>query len=153
MSSAISSASPKPTRLSQLLPYLAIGVLFGIIATQSQIISWYRIQEMFRFHSFHMYGIILSAVIVAALSVRIIKARQARSLDGEAIEIPPKTLGRGHRYWLGGTLFGLGWGLAGACPGPIFALIGNGVAGAVVLLSSSLLGTWAYAVIRPYLPH
>ena len=147
------SSARQPLRPVQLLPYLTIGVLFGITATQSQIISWYRIQEMFRFHSFHMYGIILSAVTVAAFSLRVLEAMQARSLDGEAIEMAPKILGRGYRYGLGGTLFGIGWGLAGACPGPIFALIGNGVAGAIVLLLSSLLGTWTYAVARPYLPH
>ena len=135
------------------MPYLGLGVFFGITATKSQIVSWYRMQEMFRFHSFHMYGVILSAVIVAALSVIVIKRTHAKDLGGEPITIPPKELGRGYRYAIGGSVFGLGWGLAGACPGPIFALIGNGVAGAFVLLLSGMAGTWAYAVLRPYLPH
>ena len=136
-----------------LLPYVALGLLFGVIATKSQIISWYRIQEMFRFHSFHMYGVILSAVVVAGLGVTLIKRIRAKNLAGEKITIPAKDFGRGHRYWIGGILFGLGWGLAGACPGPIFALIGNGISGAVVLLLSSLVGTWLYALLRPHLPH
>ena len=139
--------------LRGLAPYLLAGVFFGIVATKSQIISWYRIQEMFRFHSFHMYGIILSAVAVAALSVTLIRRFGTRDLEGQTIEIPPKELGRGSRYWIGGVLFGLGWGMAGACPGPIFALIGNGVVGGVVLLASALVGTWTYAWLRPHLPH
>ncbi len=146
-------AETRSQRLLDLVPYLILGILFGVTATKSQIISWYRIQEMFRFHSFHMYGVILSAVVVAALSVTLIKRMRARNLSGETISIPPKDFGRGHRYWIGGTIFGLGWGLAGACPGPIFALIGNGVAGAVVLLMSALVGTWVYSILCPRLPH
>lgn len=146
-------SSADAPRLMGLLPYLALGVFFGIVATQSQIISWYRIQEMFRFHSFHMYGVILSAVVVAGLCVMAIERFRVKSLAGAPITIPAKDLGKGYRYWIGGSLFGLGWGLAGACPGPIFALIGNGVAGGGVLLLSSLVGTWIYGLARPYLPH
>ncbi len=139
--------------VTNLVPYLLLGVLFGVTATQSQIISWYRIQEMFRFHSFHMYGVIVSAVAVASVGVALVKRRVGTDLAGDPIEVPPKVLGRGIRYAVGGSLFGLGWGLAGACPGPIFALLGNGVAGAGVLLVSALAGTWVYALLRPSLPH
>ena len=153
LGSAMSPEQRKSSRPVDLVPYLLIGVLFGITATQSQVVSWYRIQEMFRFHSFHMYGVILSAVAVATLGILAIRRGRARDLVGATIEIPAKNLGHGYRYWIGGTLFGLGWGLTGACPGPIFALIGNGVPGALVLLLSALIGTWAYAVLRPHLPH
>ena len=153
----MSSSDSKPlagtSHRGALVAYLGLGMYFGVVATQSQIISWYRIQEMFRFHSFHMYGVIASALAVAALSVWLIERRAATDATGEPIHLPPKDLGRGIRYAVGGTLFGIGWGLAGACPGPIFALIGNGVAGGVVLLASALLGTWCYAVVRPRLPH
>ncbi len=141
------------TGLRYWILYFAAGIYFGVVATKSQIISWYRIQEMFRFDAFHMYGIIGSAVVVAALSVFVIKRAQARSLTGEPIEIAPKEMGRGVRYWAGGTVFGLGWGLVGACPGPIFALLGNGVTVIVVVFAAALLGTWTYAVLRPRLPH
>ena len=149
----MSSEQHSDRRLVSLVPYLVAGVVFGITAIKSQIVSWYRIQEMFRLHSFHMYGVILSALAVAALSVTVIKASRLRNRRGETIAISPKTLGGGYRYWIGGTIFGLGWGLAGACPGPIFALLGSGTAGALVLLASTLLGTWAYAALRPRLPH
>lgn len=137
----------------RLLPYVVAGVYFGVVATQAQIISWYRIQEMFRFESFHMYGILGSAVVVGALSVQVIKRFRIKSLGGETVEIPPKAMERGHRYWVGGTLFGLGWGLVGSCPGPIFALLGHGVSVMVVVLASAMLGTWSYAVLRTRLPH
>ncbi len=139
--------------LGRLLPYFLVGIGFGIVATKSQIISWFRMQEMFRFHSFHMYGIIMSAIVVGAISVWLIKRFQLRHLGGETINVSPRVQGAGYRFGIGGSIFGLGWGLAGACPGPIFALLGNGVAGAVVLLLSALLGTWSYAVLRPFLPH
>lgn len=142
-----------PKSSGSLLPYLLVGTAFGVVATKSQIISWYRMQEMFRFHSFHMYGIIMSAIAVGAISVWLIKRLQPKHLGGEVIEVSTRVPGEGYRFALGGTIFGLGWGLAGACPGPIFALIGNGVAGAGVLLLSALAGTWTYAVLRPHLPH
>lgn len=100
-----------------LVVYLAIGVLFGIALTMSEALSWYRIQEMFRFQSMHMYGIIGSAVATAALGLAVLKRAGLRSLEGSEISVPPKVLGRGTRYWAGGILFGLGWGLVGACPG------------------------------------
>ena len=134
--------------------YLAIGMYFGIVVTKAEIVSWFRIQEMFRFQAFHMYGVIASAVAVAMVSVALIKARQVRTVRGDNIVVPPKELGRrGYRYWIGGTLFGLGWALTGACPGPIFALIGNGETVYWVALLSALLGTYVYGVLRPRLPH
>jgi len=136
-----------------LLRYLLIGLAFGIVLVKSEVVSWYRIQEMFRFQSFHMYGIIGSALAVAAASIRLLARAGRRAAGGEEISIPRKQMGRGTRYWLGGTIFGLGWGLSGACPGPIFALIGAGYATALVLLASALLGAWAYAWLRPRLPH
>lgn len=133
--------------------YLLIGTFFGIILIKSEVVSWFRIQEMFRFDSFHMYGIIGSAVVVAGISVQLIKRIGVRTLRGEAIVMPPKVWGKGVRYWLGGTIFGLGWALLGACPGPIFALIGGGITVMLVALSSALAGTYAYAYLRPRLPH
>ena len=134
--------------------YLAIGMYFGIVATKAEVVSWFLIQEMFRFQSFHMYGVLATALAVAMASVALIKSRRVRTARGDEIVIPPKELGRrGYRYWLGGTIFGLGWALAGACPGPFFALIGDGVTVYGVVLLSALFGTWFYAVLRPRLPH
>jgi uncharacterized membrane protein YedE/YeeE len=133
--------------------YLACGIAFGIVLTKSEVTSWYRIQEMFRFQSFHMYGVIASAVATAALGVRFVRWMGARSMDGTRIDIPHKSLGRGTRYWLGGAVFGVGWALVGACPGPLFALVGSGVSVMIVPLASALVGTWIYGVARPHLPH
>ncbi len=137
-----------------LLVYLALGLYFGVVLTKSEVISWFRIQEMFRFQSFHMYGIIASAVVVAGLSLALLKRLDVRALDGRPIAMPPKQMTRrAARYWLGGILFGLGWALIGACPGPIFALIGGGATVMVVALGSAVTGTWTYAWLRPRLPH
>ena len=136
-----------------LLRYLALGVLFGILLIKSDVVSWFRIHEMFRFQAFHMYGIIGSAVLTAGVSLQVIKRLGLRSLGGEDIVIPAKSLGRGTRYWLGGTLFGLGWGIVGACPGPLFALVGGGVTVMLVALLGAIAGTWVYGVMRPRLPH
>ena len=133
--------------------YLVLGVLFGIVLAKSEVISWFRIQEMFRFQSFHMYGIIGSAIVVAAVSLRLIKRSRLRALDGQRIVVPPKTMGKGTRYWAGGALFGLGWGMVGACPGPLLALLGEGVVVIVVPLVSAIAGTWLYGALRPRLPH
>ena len=137
-----------------LAAYLAVGVYFGIVITKTELISWFRIQEMFRFHSFHMYGVIATAVAVAMASIAVVKIRRGRTIRGDNIVFTPKELGRrGYRYWIGGTLFGVGWALTGACPGPILALIGNGVSVYGVVLVSALCGTWLYGVLRERLPH
>ena len=139
----------------RLLVYLLLGVYFGVVLTKSEVISWFRIQEMFRFDAFHMYGIVGSAVAVAALSLWLIRRFEVRTVSGEEILVPsPKKLGRVNtRYWLGGTLFGMGWALTGACPGPLFALVGNGVLVMLVAILSALAGTWVYGHLRPHLPH
>ena len=136
-----------------LLLYLAVGIYFGIVLTRSEVVSWFRIQEMFRFQSFHMYGIIGAAVIVAALSLQIIRRMGITTVSGKPIVIAPKEWGTGTRYWLGGTIFGAGWALLGACPGPIFTLFGSGVTVMVVALAAALAGTWTYGWLRPRLPH
>ena len=136
-----------------LLIYLILGIGFGIVLVRSEVVSWFRIQEMFRFQSFHMYGIIGAAVAVAAISIQLIKRLKIKTIHGEPIAVEPKVWGKGTRYWAGGTIFGLGWGLLGACPGPIFALIGSGATVMVVGLLAALVGTWAYAAVRPRLPH
>jgi uncharacterized protein len=141
---------PKPAFLAV---YLLLGVIFGFILSRSEVISWFRIQEMFRFQSFRMYGIIGSAVVTAALSVALIKRLGIKSAAGDPISIPDKELGSGLRYAVGGAIFGLGWALTGACPGPLFALIGNGVTVMIAAVVSALAGTWAYGWLRPHLPH
>jgi uncharacterized membrane protein YedE/YeeE len=133
--------------------YFVLGCLFGIMLIESEVVSWFRIQEMFRFQSFHMYGIICSAIVTAALSLALLKWAGVRTLGGEPIAIPPKAPGRGYRYWIGGTLFGVGWALTGACPGPLVALTGNGMSVYAVAALSALGGTWCYGYLRPHLPH
>jgi uncharacterized membrane protein YedE/YeeE len=133
--------------------YLFLGIAFGVVLTKSEVVSWFRIQEMFHFQSFRMYGIIGSAVATAAISVALIKRFQMTALSGEVISVPPKTLGFGLRYAIGGTLFGIGWALTGACPGPLFALIGNGISVMLAAVAAALAGTWIYGLLRPRLPH
>jgi uncharacterized membrane protein YedE/YeeE len=135
------------------LAYFFLGVCFGVTLTQSEALSWFRIQEMFRFQSPRMYEIIASAIVVAAVSVALIKRLGVKTIAGEPIAIPPKTMGLGVRYAAGGTIFGLGWALVGACPGPMFALLGNGVSVMIVAIGSALAGTWLYGFLRPRLPH
>ena len=136
-----------------LLVYLLLGVAFGVTLTKSEVLSWFRIQEMFRFQSPRMYEIIASAVAVAAASVALIERLGLKTVSGEPIASPPKSLGRGIRYAVGGTIFGLGWALTGACPGPLFALVGNGVTVMIAAVGSALAGTWLYGLLRPRLPH
>jgi uncharacterized protein len=135
------------------LAYLGLGLAFGIVLTKAGVISWFRMQEMFRFQSFHMYGIIGTAVAVAAGSLALLKRLGARSANGELIAVPPKTLGGGIGYLAGGILFGIGWALTGACPGPLVAQIGAGASVMIVAFLSALAGTWAYGALRPRLPH
>ena len=133
--------------------FLLTGVAFGFVLTRAEVISWFRIQEMFRFQSFHMYGIIASAILVAALSLEIVKRVEARALDGTPMALAPKQLGLGYRYAIGGTIFGIGWAFTGACPGPLFALLGSGISVMVLPILSAIAGTWVYGYLRPRLPH
>jgi uncharacterized membrane protein YedE/YeeE len=136
-----------------LLIYLFLGIAYGFVLTKSEVVSWFRIQEMFHFQSFRMYGIIGSAIATAALSIALLKRLRIKSASGELISIPRKDLGSGIRYAAGGTIFGLGWALTGACPGPLFALIGDGIPVMTVAVVSALAGTWIYGMLRPILPH
>lgn len=133
------------------LKYLVVGMIFGVVFVKAEIISWFRIQEMFRFESFHMYGVIGTAVVVGMISVQIIKARKAKSFEGEEIVIHDKEFNKGQIY--GGLIFGLGWAITGACPGPLFAQIGAGFSVVMVTFLSALLGTWVYGKYRDRLPH
>lgn len=131
--------------------YFLLGIVFGFIFIKAEIVSWFRIQEMFRFDSFHMYGVIGSAVIVGGVSVQIIKRLKLKALNGETISIAPKTFNKGQIY--GSLLFGIGWAITGTCPGPLFAQIGAGYLAVTVTLLSAILGTWVYGFIRHRLPH
>jgi len=131
--------------------YLIVGLLFGIVFIKAEIISWYRIQEMFRFQSFHMYGVIGSAVMVGILSVFLIKKLDIKTIYGEKIEFHDKKFNKGQM--IGGLIFGLGWAITGACPGPIFAQIGTGITVMIVTLFFAILGTWVYGYLRDSLPH
>ena len=135
------------------MPYFIIGLLFGVVLTKGEVISWFRIQEMFRFQGFHMFGIFATALPTAILTVQLLKRGRLRALSGVPIVIPPKTLGSGRRYVFGGILFGIGWALTGACPGPLFALLGSGVPTIGIAILSAVLGTWTYGALRPRLPH
>jgi hypothetical protein len=149
----VASGDQPEIRPSFLLIYLLLGIAFGIVLTRSEVLSWFRIQEMFRFQSFRMYGIIGSAIATAAVSLALIKWAGLNSVLGEPISIPAKTLGSGIQYAAGGSIFGLGWALTGACLGPLFGLVGSGVTVMVVAVVSALAGTWVYAWLRPRLPH
>lgn len=133
------------------LKYAVVGILFGIIFVKAEIISWFRIQEMFRFQSFHMYGVIGSAVVVGIISVFLIKKFNIKTIYGETVEFHPKTFNKGQIY--GGLMFGLGWAITGACPGPLFAQIGTGATVIIVTLLSAIAGTWVYGKFRDKLPH
>ena len=133
------------------LKYLLVGIGFGIVFVKAEIISWFRIQEMFRFQSFHMYGVIGSAVVVGVISVWLIRRFNVKTIYGETIEFHPKTFNKGQI--IGGLLFGFGWAITGACPGPLFALIGNGAVAVIAVLLSAIAGTWVYGYFREKLPH
>ena len=133
------------------LKYLFWGILFGIILVKGEIISWFRIQEMFRLQSFHMYGVIGSAMLTGIVTIAWIKKFHIKTIYGEAIVLKPKRFSKGQVY--GGLLFGFGWAMTGACPGPLFAQIGAGFPVVMVTLASALAGTWCYGRIREKLPH
>jgi uncharacterized membrane protein YedE/YeeE len=131
--------------------YLVAGILFGIILIKGEVVSWFRIQEMFRLQSFFMYGVIGSAIVVGIISIQLIKKLNVKTIDGEKIEMHPKPFSKGQIY--GGLLFGFGWAMTGACPGPLFALIGSGATVIIVALISAVAGTWLYGYLRNKLPH
>jgi uncharacterized membrane protein YedE/YeeE len=133
------------------LKFLTLGLLFGIILIKSEVVSWFRIQEMFLLQAFHMYGIIGSAIVVAMLSIMINKRFNIKTISGEPVIIPKKTFHWGNVY--GGLIFGLGWAITGACPGPLFAQIGGGFLVVIVTLLSAIAGTWVYGLLRDKLPH
>jgi uncharacterized membrane protein YedE/YeeE len=133
------------------LKYTVVGIVFGIVFVKAEIISWFRIQEMFQFTSFHMYGVIGTAVVVGMVSVFLIKQLNIKTLSGEKIAYQPKTFDKGKIY--GGLLFGFGWAMTGACPGPLFAQIGTGTAVVGLTLLSALAGTWMYGFLKDKLPH
>ena len=136
----------------RLIKFLLTGILFGIVMTKSEAISWFRIQEMFRFQSFHMYGIIGVAVILGAIMIYFLKSNKSRNILGDQITFKPKA----NTYKasiFGGTLFGLGWAMTGACPGPLYTLLGHGYLIILVVIGSALIGTLAYGAVRDKLPH
>lgn len=132
--------------------YILVGILLGFILYKSEAVSWFRIYEMFRFQSFHMYGIIGSAVIAGIIIVQIIKRRKVKNVEGQQIEIKDKQK-TFYRYLIGGAIFGMGWALAGACPAPMFILLGSGVTVFIVYLVFAMTGTFVYGLLRKRLPH
>ncbi|RZJ53523.1 MAG: transporter [Flavobacterium sp.] len=146
----VNASEKKETGFSNL-KYLIVGIFFGIVFVKAEIISWFRIQEMFQLQSFFMYGVIGCAVVVGVISVWLIKKFDIKTIQGEKIEIQPKTFSKGQIY--GGLMFGFGWAITGACPGPLFAQIGTGVTVIVVTLLSAIAGTWFYGLIKDKLPH
>lgn len=135
----------------QKLVFTGLGVFFGILLFKSEAVSWYRIHEMFLFKSFHMYGLIMSAVVVGAISLLILKKSQMKTMQGEEICCKPKDFTWGNVA--GGVIFGLGWALVGACPGPMFVMVGAGYPFMLIVILSALVGTWSYAALREKLPH
>ena len=136
----------------KLIKFILVGFAFGIVLTKSEAVSWYRIYEMFQFQSFHMYGIIMIAVLTGVIGIQLIKKFNVKDYSGEPIKIEnkePSTV----RYLIGGLIFGLGWALAGSCPGPIFILIGAGFSTVIIVLLGALLGTFLYGVLKDKLPH
>ncbi len=134
------------------LRYLLTGVLFGIVMTKAEVVSWFRIQEMFRFDSFHMYGVIMTAVVLGGVMVALLKKQKTNTIDGDLIRFQAKDWSV-PRYLFGGTIFGLGWAMTGACPGPMFTLLGHGIWSMSLVILSAVLGTYVYGIFRSRLPH
>jgi len=134
------------------IKFFLVGILFGIVMSKAEIISWYRIYEMFKFQSFHMYGIIGSAVVLGMISMLLFRKKMVKTFEGQDIHISPKEKGLS-RNLLGGILFGLGWALAGACPGPMFVLVGKGVVSILVVIFGATLGAFFYGLLKNKLPH
>jgi len=136
----------------QYLKYIGLGIVFGIMFTKAEIISWFRIYEMFRFESFHMYGVMGSAVVLSLISTMVIKKVGIKDIGGNPIVFSPKDTGW-RRYIMGGSIFGMGWALTGACPGPLYVLLGNGAFMVIVIILSAVAGTWLYGYFSDKLPH
>ena len=134
------------------IKFVLLGILFGIILIKSQVASWFRIQEMFRFDSFHMYGVLFSAIAILVVVIALFKKFNVKSANGEPLPLAPKKFSI-PRYLIGGIIFGLGWGITGACPGPLYALVGNGFLVILVPLASAIFGTYIYGITRDRLPH
>ena len=135
----------------KIIKYLLLGFVFGVILIKAEVVSWFRIQEMFRFQSFHMYGVIFSAIAVGIISIQIIKKFKVKTITGKDITIGKKELNKG--TVIGGFIFGLGWAMTGACPGPMYALVGSGLLVFGIVLLSALIGTWTYGKFKEKLPH
>lgn len=134
------------------IKFLLLGIVFGIVLVKSEAVSWYRIYEMFKFESFHMYGIIGTAVITGIILLLIAEKLQIKNTDGKVMNVPPKERGLS-RYLIGGTLFGLGWALSGACPGPMYILVGTGTFSMLIVILAAIAGTYVYGIIKDKLPH
>ncbi|MCH8568914.1 MAG: YeeE/YedE family protein [Balneolales bacterium] len=139
--------------IKDFFTFLFAGILFGFVLMKSEVVSWFRIQEMFRFDAFHMYGIIGVAIFVGLISIQLIKRFGVKDTSGNPISIPPKDPKQVYRYVIGGTFFGLGWALLGACPGPMFALLGSGLTIMIIPILAALAGTYTYGALRSKLPH
>ena len=149
--SAYINHSERKENFMDLLKYSIVGIVFGLVFVKTEIISWFRIQEMFQLKSFHMYGVIGTAVLVGVLCVSIIKKFKIKTLQGEQVLIIKKEFDKGKIY--GSLLFGFGWAMTGACPGPLFAQIGAGIGVVIVVIISALMGTWTYGLLKDKLPH
>jgi len=136
----------------KVLKFLLVGIFFGIVLVKSEAVSWYRIYEMFKFQAFHMYGIIGSAVLLGVLFIGLFKVLGVKNIEGNKIHLIPKDSGF-IRYIVGGTVFGLGWALAGACPGPLYVLFGTGVISMLIVIAAAVFGTFVYGVLKSKLPH
>lgn len=136
----------------KFIKFLLVGIFFGIVLVKSEAVSWYRIYEMFKFESFHMYGIIGTAVVLGVLAVALIKRTKLKDIHGQEIDMPNKDKSF-TRYFVGGSIFGLGWGIAGACPGPMYVLFGTGVWTILVVIAAAVLGTFIYGLLKDRLPH
>ncbi|MEM0541038.1 DUF6691 family protein [Flavobacterium sp. j3] len=136
----------------KFIKYIIVGFVFGVVLTKAEAVSWYRIYEMFQFQSFHMYGIIMTAIATGLIGIQLIKRKKWKDFNGNLFYIQDKEKGN-TRYWVGGIIFGLGWAMVGACPGPIFILLGAGFFGVGLILLGAIFGTFLYGVIKDKLPH
>lgn len=146
-----STDNDQPISFFANIKYLFVGIFFGIVFVKAEIVSWFRIQEMFRLAAFHMYGVIGTAVVVGMISIFLIRKFNIKTLSGEKVVLQPKSFHKGQIY--GGLIFGLGWAITGACPGPLFAQIGSGFLAVIITLLSAVAGTWVYGKFRDKLPH